>query len=343
MIDSTRNLAIALEQRSTGVIILEATFAVILSIASFIGNILVCLAVYRNSRLHTIPNLFVVALAITDLLVAVLSMPFSASILVKGRWLFDKEYKFCMFMGFSLFQCGISSLQMLCQIAMNRYFCIVRPNIYRNIYTRKKAKYIIIISWVFALSVTIPPFVMHPGQYTFQPGKAMCLYPMETNKAFTVLLIIVFIATPMNIIAYSYYKVYRTVGASNKNFKVPRQANNQENHRLASNVEEAKVTRTLTAVVAAFAFCWLPIGVIDSIDVIQGETTLPRQVYLMYGFLVYLSSTVNPFIYGVFSRTFRREYRKLVCGKRNQVFTANAESMIHQGNSGNHTLTTTMQ
>ena len=147
----------------------------------------------------------------------------------------------------------------------------------------------------------------------------------------------------MNIIAYSYYKVYRTVGASNKNFKVPRQANNQENHRLASNVEEAKVTRTLTAVVAAFAFCWLPIGVIDSIDVIQGETTLPRQVYLMYGFLVYLSSTVNPFIYGVFSRTFRREYRKLVCGKRNQVFTANAESMIHQGNSGNHTLTTTMQ
>lgn len=329
---SSNFLAVDLKERNVGIIFFEATFAIVMNMASFFGNILVCLAIHRNNRLHTIPNLFVVSLAISDLFVAVLSMPFSAAILIAGRWIFDKEYHFCIFLGFCLFQCGISSLQMLCQIAVNRYFCVVRPNLYRKIYTRKKAKRIIILSWLLVLSVTIPPLVMNPGQYSFQPGKAMCLYPMEKNKVFTLFLIVFFIVTPMNIIAFGYYKVYKTVNTSGKNFRVKGQ---QNGHSSTVNVEEAKVTRTLAAVVAAFAICWLPVGVIDFIDVTHGEAILPRQLYLMYAFLVYLSSTANPFIYGIFSRTFRREYRKLLCGRRNLVSSVN-DSLSYQGKSTVH-------
>ena len=114
------SLAVDLLQRSRELVIFETSFVIFLSIISLIGNIMVCFVVLRNSRLQTIPNMFVVALAISDIAVAVLAMPLSAVILMQGKWPYDKDYKFCLFMGFCLFQCGCSSLQMMCQIAVNR-------------------------------------------------------------------------------------------------------------------------------------------------------------------------------------------------------------------------------
>ena len=72
---------------------------------------------------------------------------------------------------------------------------------------------------------------------------------------------------------------------------------------------KAKVTKRLVAVVVGFAYCWLPIFIVDNIDMAHGEPTLPRPAYLTYGFLVYLSSTINPFMYCATDKRFRREYK----------------------------------
>ena len=77
-------------------------------------------------------------------------------------------------------------------------------------------------------------------------------------------------------------------------------------------MEEAKVTNTLAAVMAGFAFCWLPVCIIDYIDAARGQPTLLRQAYLTYEFLVYLSSTIDPFIYGAMNRHFREEYKDIL-------------------------------
>ena len=88
----------------------------------------------------------------------------------------------------------------------------------------------------------------------------------------------------------------------------------QENNpqQLRANVEEAKVTKTLAAVMVGFTCCWLSICIVDNIDATRGEDTLPRQVYLTYGFLCYLSSTINPFIYVATNKQFRREYKAIL-------------------------------
>ena len=78
---------------------------------------------------------------------------------------------------------------------------------------------------------------------------------------------------------------------------------------LRVNVQEAKVTKRLVAVMVGFACCSLPIAIIDNIDIAHGEPTLPRLAYLTYGFLLYLSSTINPFIYCATDKRFRREYK----------------------------------
>ena len=113
-----------------------------------------------------------------------------------------------------------------------------------------------------------------------------------------------FTTTPLIIITVCSVKVSRTVSRSNR---VSSLKNNPELHRV--NVEEAKVTKRLVAVVVGFACCWLPIFIVDNIDMAHGEPTLPRPAYLTYGFLVYLSSTINPFMYCATDKRFRREYK----------------------------------
>ena len=54
-------------------------------IASIIGNVLVCLAVCWEKRLHNMTNFFLMSLAIADLLVSVLVMPFAMVVELYGE------------------------------------------------------------------------------------------------------------------------------------------------------------------------------------------------------------------------------------------------------------------
>ena len=62
-----------------------ALLALILVIGTAAGNILVCLAIAWERRLQNVTNYFLMSLAITDLMVAVLVMPLGILTLVKGK------------------------------------------------------------------------------------------------------------------------------------------------------------------------------------------------------------------------------------------------------------------
>lgn len=62
-----------------------ALFALVLVVGTAAGNILVCLAIAKERRLQNVTNYFLMSLAITDLMVAILVMPFGILTLVKGE------------------------------------------------------------------------------------------------------------------------------------------------------------------------------------------------------------------------------------------------------------------
>lgn len=63
--------SLELPNRGLIIVIIEASVCLLLNIISFLGNALVCLAVYKNPKLRSTINMYIIALAVSDLLCAV--------------------------------------------------------------------------------------------------------------------------------------------------------------------------------------------------------------------------------------------------------------------------------
>ena len=309
----TSKLSLKLATREEALVWTKTVLFAVTNVVAILGNLLTLCAVYHNHRLRTIPNIFVIALAVSDILMSTICMPFTVASLFHGRWIFDETV--CRFQAFDIFAFGKCSLGTMAAIAVSRYFCVVNWEKYLSLIKKKRA-----LMYIFIY----PILLFKNASIGFQPGKAMCLYKFESNIAYSASILCCFITTPLIIITICYVKVFRAVSRSNRVFSLE---NNPELLRV--NVEEAKVTKRLVAVVVGFACCWLPVFVVDNIDMARGEPTLPRQVYLTNSLIIYLSSTINPFIYCAADKRFRREYKVVL----RKIFTFKCRDNSENGNA----------
>ena len=195
-------------KRAQYLVWIEAIFLAIVNTMAISGNISVCYAVYRNQRLRSLANMFIVALAVSDLLISFSCMPLSVATLVQSRWVFGTTV--CQLQGFAIFTFAMSSLNTMGIIAMSRYFCVVKPTRYIVLFRKQRIVLYTAAVWCMALIGSVPPLIFQTGGYTFHPGKAMCMYPFQTNIAYTVSIECVFIATPFTLITFCYAKVFYT-------------------------------------------------------------------------------------------------------------------------------------
>uniref|UniRef100_A0A0N4ZZ08 G_PROTEIN_RECEP_F1_2 domain-containing protein n=1 Tax=Parastrongyloides trichosuri TaxID=131310 RepID=A0A0N4ZZ08_PARTI len=125
-----------------------------LCVSGLIGNILVCIAIAINKHLHNVTNYFLFSLAIADLLVCVIVMPFSIIVEVSdGSW--NWNFLVCLVYVYAdVFLCSASIVHMT-TISLDRYIGISKPLSTRN---RRKTTIILKISsvWVITAIITGP-------------------------------------------------------------------------------------------------------------------------------------------------------------------------------------------
>ena len=307
-LDEYPQLVVELSGRSTPVKITEAAILACLVLLAFVGNVLVCIAVFKTAHLRTIPNMFITNLAVSDILMAIVCMPISLHVLISGKWPFSSSV--CDMHGFFMFTFGIVSQVNVSVIAVNRYFALCRPFECKAIFTKINVLFMIVILWILPSVASVPPLVGW-GYYAFHPGKALCIYPFHVNLIYTTIVQLLFIAFPMGLVVFSYTNCILAVRSSNR--QIAEMADDPTSVGQGSRkAREVRATWTMLFSTLGFSMCWLPVSVIDFIETSRGGENLPRQVFMLNGFLIFLSSTINPFIYWLSNRDFRKAFREVI-------------------------------
>lgn len=296
-------LQLELAARKTWQIWIETFLCVLLGILIVIGNSATLKIVCFNPSLRTVPNYLIVSLALADLGLGFFTGILCPGVLITSSWPYSEGT--CQFNAISALTFSWASILNLTLMGINRYFRIVKQNKYRVFFTPKRTFVYISIVWTLSLVGTIL-YIPLGFKYVFHPGKFFCFISIEDYR-YLVGTVTCFIFLPANVIAFCYINVYRVIKKHNDSMAVNWQTCSSQN----LNSHEIKVTRTLFVIVIMFLLCWMPVFIMDSIDIIRKRYSLPREAYVFYSFSVALSSLVNPLVYGILNPNFGREYKKM--------------------------------
>ena len=95
------------------------------------------------------------------------------------------------------------------------------------------------------------------------------------------------------------------------------------------------MTVTLATIVLAFAVCWIPYFVLFTLK--PFGITVNIHWDLLFLWLGYANSMINPFLYGFYNSTYRESFKKILCrGCTNPEKKYNA--LLHKRNSMAHSV-----
>ena len=299
---------------------------ILLNVLSLLGNVLVCISVYRNTRLRTSTNVYIVALAISDLLSAIFVIPLAAGVLISGRWPFGGVV--CQMHAFmAQFFVYISPVTMGLT-AINRYVRICKSDQqYKRFFSPKKSVILIVSGWMFVACYILIVRLTGLQDFHFVPNHAVCMnvHLSEFAKIVHYFLVVgLFLLFPLTVTIISYRKVSKHIRAHNMG--VAQALQSHSGNMTTVSTHEIRICRSLFVIVFAFMLCWIPTWVIAILARFHVITSMPRGIQLLCTFLVNLSSTLNPFIYAGMNPLFRREFRRLLLCKAGEKVEDNQGS-----------------
>lgn len=320
-----------------------------LIVFTIFGNILVCAAFYLCRDLRNVTNYFVVSLAVADLLVGFVCMPFWFTYLIKQWPDRERDYEF-----YTLWICldivsGTSSIMNLVAISVDRFFAITSPFNYHLKLTKTRARFCIVLLWVYSITVA--------GLHILGRGKWYAYFVASAS-----------FFLPLPILVYSYARIFRvahkqalkmraenyghelseyedkngettdtdafvnakprasySMGTRNSTsasrfifHKVRPRLTSQSSMRQMRRVlhTDLKAAKTLAIVMGAFLACWSPY-IISMLITVSCPRCIPLQTNIQIAkackWLHYSNSAVNPIIYTLLNRQFRAAFRRILC------------------------------
>ena len=300
----------SLMNRSMSQVVADVGPLFLINLTALFGNTLLCIAFIKNNHLRSVTNIFVLTLAVSDIVMSLTCMPLSEGSLLAGEWIFGDLL--CHIQGFLTHFLAFLSLEMMAVTAVNRYFRVIKPDLYRKIFTPGYTTLIILSASLLSVGILASiTFAQHGNLFVFHPGKAICvnLYrSLISTQIYTIFSSVTFVFLPAIVIIWCYSKVFRAIRRHFRRWAARKLSSASIN---SINPAEIVVTRTVFAIVIAFFICWIPCIVIDLVDITRDEW-FDRRVYLAYTYFAYTSSAINPIIYGIMNRSFRLEYLKLL-------------------------------
>lgn len=305
----------------------------IIFVLGIFGNVLVCYVVFRNKAMQTVTNLFITNLALSDILLCILAVPFTPLYTFLGQWIFGSVI--CHLVSYAQGASVYISTLTLMSIAIDRFFVIIYP-----FHPRMKLSTciaIIVVIWLFSILVTLPYgiYMQHikgNGTDLTSKDKFYCdeNWPSEEwRKIFGGLTTTMQFVFPFFIIKFCYICV--SIKLNDRAKSKPGCKNSRKEE--ADRERKRRTNRMLIAMVAIFLISWLPLNAINIISDFDHQVANWEYYFLAF-FLVHaiaMSSTCyNPFLYAWLNENFRKEFKQVI-----PCFDSSTGRMVAGGKIGN--------
>ncbi|NXL63547.1 DRD1C protein, partial [Chordeiles acutipennis] len=319
---------------------LTAALLFLLILSTLLGNTLVCVAVVKFRHLRSkVTNFFVISLAVSDLFVAVLVMPWKAATEVVGFWPFGA---FCdVWVAFDI-MCSTASILNLCIISVDRYWAISNPFRYERKMTRHVAFIMIGVAWLLSLLISFIPVqlkwhkdreLLSQQELGFNVTRKEENCDSSLNRIYAISSSLISFYIPVAIMIVTYTRIFRIAQRQIRRISSLERAVEHAQNCHSSNCphegslknslkKETKVLKTLSIIMGVFVFCWLPFFMLNcmvpfcNLELHEpGELPcVSETVFNVFIWFGWANSSLNPIIYA-FNADFRRAFATILgCG-----------------------------
>ncbi|XP_028664061.1 5-hydroxytryptamine receptor 6 [Erpetoichthys calabaricus] len=302
-----------------------AAFLCLIIIITTAGNFILILLIFSQHNLRSTSNYFLVSLFMSDLMVGLVVMPPAMLNELYGRWVLLRG--FCLiWVSFDVMCCSASILN-LCVISLDRYLLITSPLQYKLHMTPGRALLLILAAWTLAALASFLPIEMGWHEPDLEMPSAVQTSAGEDDEQCRLLVSLPFalIAScltfflPSVAISFTYWRILRAArSAARRVASLPSTVAEQgqaskitsqltcESRRLANthSRKALKASLTLGVLLGMFFAAWLPFFVANMVQAVCD--CVPGVLFNVLTWLGYCNSTMNPIIYPLFMRDFKR-------------------------------------
>ena len=261
------------------------------SVFAILGNTMVVLIILSRTRLHILPNWFVLSLAVADFAVGLTFFPTiffcGKLILCESDW------------GYDIAVLAIySSVSNLCAMTVDRYIAIIKPLRYVTWMTSRRAAFLLALAWSIPIALDFIPTLCARLEKCNMQNRSLIFSKMILLEI--VPCAILLMAT-IQIILTARRHWWQTA-------RLHAQLRfNQVNHRQPRDISSVKVIIT---VVIVFLTCHC-VELFSVIRFLVNSSIPTLEVINVIVLLAVVNSAANPIAYALFKRDIRRELKTL--------------------------------
>ncbi|XP_019951007.1 neuropeptide Y receptor Y2, like [Paralichthys olivaceus] len=289
------------------VLILAYSTIIVLGV---LGNSLVIYVIYRFKTLRTVTNFFIANLAVADLLVNTLCLPFTLVYTLQEEWKFGSTL--CFLLPYAQGLAVHVSTVTLNVIALDRHRCIVY-----HLETRMRKDVcfgVIALTWVLSAVLASPLAIFREySSLTLEPGPSIQVctekWPGKSTDGtvYSISMLILQYFLPLSIISFAYARIWSKLrGHVSPAETCGNSSASSDRHR-----RRRKTTKMLVTMVVVFAVSWLPFHAFQlatDIDSTVLDMRDYRLLYTVFHVVAMCSTFANPLLYGWMNRNYRAAF-----------------------------------
>ncbi|KAK3696429.1 hypothetical protein QZH41_001275 [Actinostola sp. cb2023] len=295
----------------------KLTLQVVIALVGVVGNLLVCIVITKRANMKTTMNLYLRNLAIADLGVLLVTFPLLA-IAEHGTSGFPFGRFFCLYIYPATEIFYGASTWSITVIAIERYRNIIsRRSFAKRAESSKKVTLKILLIWLISFIVVAVP--MYPIIVYHEVTRAC--YPDWPHfadgvmiKVYVIVIAVFWYLLPLGIITCTYMKISNKLKQSTIFHKAMHGEDSaksnlikkEERQRLKQN---KKAKRILTPLILVFVITMLPFNIFRFAAAFSYQFHYNKFYYLyasVCGLFVVINSAVDPIIYYISSKEFRK-------------------------------------